>query len=310
MQQYLKVIIYRENPMRPIYDIASIHIEITNACNKECACCTRFCGHHKKPFFMNLETVEKALQSLVNFPHNVGIMGGEPTIHPQFADICHLLARHIPKERRGLWTNGARWEKYEGIIEETFDYKNIVYNDHSHTEGHHQPLMVASQDIVVDKELMWKLIDQCWIQNRWSASITPKGCFFCEVAAAQDMLYNGPGGYPIEPGWWKKTPVQFHDQIERYCVNCCAAIPMIPIDSNIGKDLISPRVARLLEEVDSPRYARGKTMLFDKVMTAEDIAKCQKDWKPWSHRPFRQCGPRHYLDDNDNVVSEKVFHKG
>ena len=61
-----------------------IQIETTNACPKRCSNCTRFVGHHKKPFMMNLETFMKAVDSLKGYPGLVGIMGGEPTIHPDF----------------------------------------------------------------------------------------------------------------------------------------------------------------------------------------------------------------------------------
>lgn len=296
--------------MRAIFDIETIHIEITNACNLECACCTRFCGHHKRPFYMDLSTVEKALQSLEGYKHTVGIMGGEPTLHPQFREILEIYRQYIPKERRGLWTNGLKWDKYKDVIVETFYPEKIIYNDHKHEEGHHQPLLCASNEIVKDKDLMWKLIDNCWIQTRWSASITPKGCFFCEVAAAQDYLLDGPGGYPIEKDWWKKEPKDFQDQIKRYCINCSAAIPMEPIDANHGKDLISPVIEEKLKALGSPKYLKGKTKTLDKVFTTEEILSKKGNWKPWSHRSFRQCGPNMYLNDKGEIVSEKIYHDG
>ena len=60
-------------------------------------------------------------------------------------------------------------------------------------------------------EVWLPLRDKCWVQNEWSASITPKGAFFCEIAAALDMLFDGPGGWKIEPGWWRRTPEEFGD---------------------------------------------------------------------------------------------------
>jgi len=186
--------------MKDISKAGVIHIEVTNGCNLECACCTRFCGHHKRPFFMDLETVEKALISLEGFEQQVGIMGGEPTLHPQFREILKLLRNYVPIERRSLWTNGLNWDKYEKDISETFLPEAIIYNDHKHENGHHQPLLCASDEIMEDKKLMWELIDKCWIQNRWAASITPKGGFFCEVAAALDYLFDGPGGVSHREG--------------------------------------------------------------------------------------------------------------
>ena len=192
--------------MIPIYRMPVIHVEVMNACNLQCSSCTRFVGHHKKPFFMDLGTIAKAMRSLEGYTEQIGIMGGEPTLHPQFKAICQLAQKMIPNRRqRALWTNGYKWDEYEEIINQTFDPDLIIYNDHKNMEvGEHQPLLVAAEEILDDRELMWRLIGNCWVQWRWAASITPKGGFFCEVAAAQDYLFDGPGGYPLKKGWWNK----------------------------------------------------------------------------------------------------------
>ncbi|MDD5597296.1 MAG: radical SAM protein [Victivallaceae bacterium] len=280
--------------MIPIYRMKVIQIEITNACNLGCSNCTRFVGHHKKPFFMDLETVAKAIESLEGYPGQIGIMGGEPTIHPEFKEICEIVQKKIPDRRkRELWTNGCKWKEYEEIIYETFDKDLITYNSHEDKEvGEHQPLLIAATDILDDRELMWRLIGNCWVQWRWAASITPKGGFFCEVAAAQDMLFNGPGGYKLEKGWWNKNPNEFVDQVKRYCVNCSAAIPMKGVSAHIKYDIISPSNAKKLEKVGSPKYFKKncKTCTF-KMTEAEIEENVKRGWTPWSHRPYKQSGP-------------------
>ena len=70
--------------MRSPKDMGIIEIDITNACVHACANCTRFCGHHKKPFYMDFETFKKAVDSLKDYKGMIGIIGGEPTIHPEF----------------------------------------------------------------------------------------------------------------------------------------------------------------------------------------------------------------------------------
>lgn len=279
--------------MRNLYDMGTIQIEVTNACNLVCANCTRFMGHHKKSFFMDLETVRKAIKSLDGFPGKIGLMGGEPTLHPQFREICHIYKELIPnKSKRAFWTNGYKWKEYEDVILDTFEKMNIVYNDHAKADvGEHQPLLIAARDILDDEALMWKLIDKCWVNQRWSASITPKGCFFCEVAAAQDHLFNGPGGYPIENGWWNKTKEQYRDQVERYCVNCSAAIPMPRYSAHSKKDLVSKSIEKKLEEIKSPRYLKHETELFDESLSEAQVNEYAKDWMPWSHRPYKQFTP-------------------
>lgn len=292
--------------MIPIYRMAVMQIEILNACNLQCSNCTRFVGHHKKPFIMDTETFKRALDSLEGWPNQIGIMGGEPTMHPQFKEICEILQEKVPdKSKRSLWTNGLRYKEYEDLIKETFDMKNILYNEHIDTDvGWHQSLLLAATDIVEDKELMWRLIGNCWVQWRWAASITPKGGFFCEVAAAQDHLFDGPGGYPLEKGWWKKNPNEFLDQVERYCVNCSAAIPMKRQSAHDDFDRISPSIAKKLEEAGSPKFLRGKYELVDWKFSKEDIVKKIKEgWTPWSHRPYKVDGEGKFDEGHDPNLS-------
>lgn len=285
--------------MRPIYEMSVIQIEVTNACHLRCANCTRFIGHHRKPYFMDLGTIEKALDSLEGFPGHVGLMGGEPTLHPDFKDICKLYQEKIPeKGRREFWTAGYKWDEYKNLINETFDEEYIAFNDHSKPdEGQHQPLLIAIDDVVEDKELMWKLIDNCWVQLRWSASITPKGAFFCEVAAAQDRLFNGPGGYPVEKGWWQREPKDFQDQVRRYCPQCSAALPMYIPNNHETHDSISPGNAKRLREVKSPKFEKGHVIVEDVQKLASYLGdtdgtpgedrgsfESHPEWHPWCYR--------------------------
>ena len=43
--------------MKSPQDMKIIQIDITNACTFNCSNCTRFCGQHPKPFFMDFETL-------------------------------------------------------------------------------------------------------------------------------------------------------------------------------------------------------------------------------------------------------------
>ncbi len=241
--------------------------------------------------------VERALASLEGFDGAVGIMGGEPTLHPDFAAICALLQKYFPLHRRALFTAGHGWKQYAALIRETFG-REVYYNDHSGQGQNHQPVLVAIDEVLDDKTLMWELVDRCWVPERWSASITPKGGFFCEVAAAMDILFDGPGGFPVEPGWWRRTPGQCRDQMTRWCRRCSVALPL-PEVSIRARDMISPGNLADLRRLGSPKAQDADgIMVFEDKITAAQIAAYRRRWLPWdylgldgkrSRRPLYDC---------------------
>lgn len=240
--------------MRPIIDQDTVQIEITNNCQHRCSNCTRFVGHHEKPYYMSFEMFKEAVDSLINFPKMIGVMGGEPLLHPEFEKMCEYLASKIPPERCGLWScfpNG--FEKYREIICKTFG--NIFLNDQGKNDILHAPLLVSSCELKgMEQWTKDYLINQCWVQNSWSASINPNGAFFCEVAAALALLLDLGGGWDVTttPEWWTKVPKDFVSQMETYCKLCGAAMPLRKRSSCEGADDISPEMFERLKD-SSPK---------------------------------------------------------
>lgn len=267
--------------MIPLSQMQIIQIDITNACMNRCSNCTRFTGHHRKPFFMDMDTFKRAVDSLVEFPGMVGMIGGEPLLHPKFAQMAEYLAKTIPNpKRRGLWSTVPKkqGEKYGSLIKEAFG--NFFFNDHTMDNILHQPLLVAAQEVIPDPEEMWRFINECWIQKYWSASITPKGAFFCEVAASFDMLLDGPGGWPIEPGWWKRVPANYTEQKQFACPRCGCAIPLKRRPSTDEIDDVSPGNLEMLKKISSPKARKGHVEIYGGGLA--------EDWNP---------GPNWYMDE-------------
>jgi hypothetical protein len=243
--------------MKTIADSDTVQIEITNACVNSCSNCTRFCGHHKKPYFMSFEQFKEAVDSMKGFPKMTGIMGGEPLLHPEFAKFCEYIRSKIPKEQLGLWTVFPKgYEHYREIICETFG--NIFLNDHTRPDVYHCPLLVAAEEVIPDKKNMFLAIDHCWLQENWSSAINPKGAFFCEVAAAMSVLFEGSDGWKVEPDWWKRTVKDYKEQIEEFCPKCGASLSLKRRASVEGIDDISPKNLERLKgkslKIDAGKY--------------------------------------------------------
>lgn len=246
--------------MRSLIDMDTIQIELTNACIRSCSNCTRFCGH-VKPFYMTKDQFQLALQSMKGFPKMIGFMGGEPLLHPQFEEFCTLAREAFEPYQLGLWTSLPQGKEHHAdVICETFGH--IFINDHTREDIYHAPILVGAEEIFPDPKEMYYAIDHCWLQNAWSASINPRGAFFCEIAASMSILFDEGRGWPVEEGWWYRTPKDFTEQIERYCPRCGVALPLARRLSIDGRDDVSPKNLERLHG-RSMKIDRGDYVLSD-----------------------------------------------
>jgi len=259
-----------------------IQIDVTNRCPRKCSNCTRSLAHAREPFLMDTDTFAQAIEATKDFPTEsppdhlhrtkvVGIIGGEPQMHPQFRELVEIVEAGIPtKKHRGLWTGLP-----VGIT--TTDRFGFLNKNTHNTRCEHQPVLVAIQDVIQDEARMWKLIDECWLNREWGCAITPKGFFFCEVAAGMDTVFDGPGGLPIKPGCWSHDLAEYREQIERWCPRCGICIPGLKgrLDSEERDDITRSNL-EALKALGSPRIERGEYIQFNPILYQED----HRNWQP------------------------------
>lgn len=285
-----------------------IQIDLTNACPHDCSNCTRWVRHQRHPYRMDMATFRRALDSLRGYPGMIGLIGGEPTIHPQFNELVREYARRVPqvvipatrpitdlaayrnrywssmRQRRGLWTSlGKGYVKHYELIQDVFPYQCI--NDHT-SAGRHMALMIERKELGIPDNDWMRYRDNCWLQREWSSTITPKGAFFCEVAGALDWLLDGPGGWPVERDWWRRAPSEFGDQLQ-WCELCGACLPVPTEVATSGVDIATPRWIERLRRLGSPGLDRVRVLTPD-------------DYRPDRYRVNASCEP--YLEGGDNTT--------
>jgi hypothetical protein len=314
-----------------------IEIDITNACDKRCSNCTRLCGHHRKPYFMNFDTFKRAVDSLDGYLGIRSMMGGEPTLHPEFERFIRYLGSKFPKRENpfvypqkdfikqvhrveldnfemiddgdgaeridvvgaGMFSNmGASYKKHYEIITDTLPFQGL--NDHLNPIFH-QPALISRKELGISDDEWTLLRDACWLQNEWSAGVTPKGAFFCEVAGVLDMLLDGPGGWKIETGWWKRSPEEFGDQLH-WCELCGFPLTTLTRDSSEEVDDVSPEWHERLKTLGSPKVKSGRVNVV-KIENGKIAEESKKE-----NRFFSAAMPyiEHY-EDRFNALNSVLF---
>lgn len=279
--------------MRSPADMDIVVIDLHNKCFLNCSHCTRLIAHQPKKWELDLPTFANAVESMRGWerPNRVlGLIAGEPTLHTQFEEISRRFAElwggplfdigrepiadfnAFANERlfdrrggRGLWTSlGPGFYRHYETIVEVYGHWNTNTHD---TGGLHQANLISREDYCrttgMSDEQWERNRDNCWVQNLWSASINDKGAYFCEHAAAIDRLfYDGKHAWPVEQGWWQRTPADFKDQIH-LCNHCSLAQPGPSQVDATERDIVSPQNLVQLEIIGSPAVKKGQFDTFD-----------------------------------------------
>lgn len=197
-----------------------INILITNVCNLSCGGCSQHCGYIQKEKLWNIsiDQLKWNIELLIDCKgkiEKIGIFGGEPTIHPEYEKILEML-KNFKEIKFQIFTNGIK--KYQ---DKWNHYYSPVYKD-KNSEKVFTPTSVAPMDIlkVDDKTFYWeKAQKDCFMYNFCCSIIYNNKAYFCEPAAAWDIMTGENNGWDLK---WGEDPFKrTDDEIEKQALNFC-----------------------------------------------------------------------------------------
>lgn len=229
----------------------TIQIVVSRSCDLMwCSNCTQLLPFRKDAVHMSVDVFREALRSLEGWPGIRGVFGGNPCVHPKFADLMAVLVEEVPDQRqRGLWTNNLM--KHGALVREVF-YPHGRFNLNAHADraaaaemdrwlpgrviptsrdraSWHSPLLMDWQDLGMTYPEWVTARESCDINQTWSAAIFERdgkpSAYFCEVAGALDGIRGDNHGIPAVPGWWRSPMARFKSQVE----GCCDAGCGVPL---------------------------------------------------------------------------------
>lgn len=237
----------------------TIQIEVTRSCDLfSCSNCTRLLPFRTDAVHMSVDVFRAALRSLKGWPGIRGVFGGNPCVHPKFADLMQVLVEEVPDQRqRGIWTNNLL--RHGALVREVF-YPLGRFNLNAHADGDaareidkwlpgrliptsrdraswHSPILLDWRDMGLSESEWIAQRETCDINQTWSAAIMERDgqpfAYFCEVAGALDGIRGENHGIPAVEGWWRGKMDTFGSQVR----DCCDAGCGVPLRQLGHKDI-------------------------------------------------------------------------
>jgi hypothetical protein len=180
-----------------------IEIDITYLCNLHCLNCNRSVHQAREASHMPLEMVSRFVDESVargKVWRRIRVLGGEPTLHPQFPQIIETLttySRRHPDCIVEVVTNGHGPRVAEALASLPED----VWVDNSAKTGRVQPTFgpfnLAPRDD--PKYRGADFSNACAVARDCGVGLTPMGYYPCAVAGGIDRILRANLGVPDLP---------------------------------------------------------------------------------------------------------------
>lgn len=212
-----------------IPNLNKIEIDITYDCNLKCKSCNRSCTQApSKEDYMSLYQIRKFIEESIELNKKwelINILGGEPTLHPEFIEIVKLIyeeyiLKFSPNTILQITSNGYS-EETKSILKKLPKSENIVIDVRSFKQSpkveYFTQFNVAPIDI---QEYRYSDFSKgCWVTSYCGIGLNKYGYYPCSVAGGMDRVM----GYDIGIKTLKEVTIdrlkELLDVFCRYCGN-------------------------------------------------------------------------------------------
>ncbi len=184
-----------------------VNLEITTHCDQRCPNCCSGIGINRTLQHHTWEYFKRAASALYGIPR-VNLTGGEPTLHPQFADFLPRFKATFGCQQLTMNTDGFRVEKYRDIIERYLDV--VDFSDYHMGRSFQSRVLVnifdagtgASNFIPRSHRGGGNPCFRAWHREHGGIAYADGRIFGCCVAPGID----GAESIEPEPGWIDRIP--------------------------------------------------------------------------------------------------------
>lgn len=203
-----------------------IELDITYECNLKCLHCNRSCTQAPTQTHMTLDQIQRFVRESIK--HNkkweiINVLGGEPTLHPEFEDIINCLLyeyviAHSANTTLQITSNGYG-DKVQSKLKSLPQHPNVVINTNSFKTGreipYFTPFNLAPVDHPVGQEQQYH--KGCWVTAYCGIGLNHLGYFACGVAGGIERILKAKKGIQTLEDLSENL---LQNQLQTYCKLC------------------------------------------------------------------------------------------
>jgi hypothetical protein len=228
-----------------------VEMDITYDCNLQCFNCIRSCQQAPSKDHLTLGQIRTFLRESVDRRlawKRIRVMGGEPTLHPNFPDVIRMLVEYrekcSPATCVQVCTNGYGRRVQEALRRLPPEVSVLNTRKSSRFQENFLSFNVAPADLENHADADYA--NGCSIIQKCGFGLTPYGYYPCALAGGIDRIFGFDAGRKNLPG----ADDDMEDELRQFCPLC--GIFRRPVES---VPLSGPRMSPTWEQA----YARWMT---------------------------------------------------
>ena len=222
-----------------------VEIELTTDCNLKCFNCNRSCRQASSRESMTVGQMKKFVAESIELDWKweyIGLIGGEPTLHPDFIKILEIVKQYknfYPKCNVDIVTNGFS-DRTKSFLIEAPNWVTVKNSQKKSSINSFSSYNIAPIDLKKCKDGNFE--SGCWITQTCGLGLSRYGYYACGPGASVDRVFGFNVGIKKLS---KITNVKLKNQMKLLCQYCGHYKDPSILDSNrkkyfVKKEQMSP----------------------------------------------------------------------
>ena len=207
-------------------DFERIEIDLTYDCNLKCLGCNRSCGQMPSKEQLDLQDIRNFINDSIKLGKtwkHINVLGGEPTLHPDFESIIMLLQKYVdeysPNTTIQVVSNGIAKKSRELCEKIKAECKNVSIDYDSYKTNNKVEFFSSFNDAPVDDD-NFKDADYtkaCWVTSYCGIGLTSRGYYACAVCGGIDRVLDERDGVRT---FSQLTEEKLKEHYNKFCRLC------------------------------------------------------------------------------------------